>query len=234
MTVTRPSERTGDARRHQCCVRGVIDPELVAEHLAAVLADARRRPQGRVLCGITGGGDRAGVRDRMAPLGVSPDAVVDVAPVRLLTEGLPYRRSAIAVVLDAEPRDVAERYRDPEFAQRLVAVVADAVVEGGIVVCPAKEWEVQDLAREAGCRVAVFSAADDVTARDAKVASAVARVREGRIVLEVGESTEDAGEVTGGATPAVQVAAALAARALRGMEDDDGEAERDGAAAGRR
>jgi hypothetical protein len=115
-------------------------------------------------------------------------------------------------------------------------VVADVVVEGGIVVCPAKEWEVQELAREAGCRVAVFSAADDVTVRDARVAAAVAQVRGGRIVLEVGDSTEDAGELTDDAAPAVQVAAALAARALKGVlaDVDEGEVERDGAAVERR
>ena len=211
--------------------RATVDAAL-AELTALAAGPDDPRPSRRVLCGITGGGDRAGVRDRMAALGVSTDQVVDVAPACLLTEGLTYRRSEIAVVLDAEPDDVAERYRDPELAQRLVSVVADVVVDGGIVVCPAKEWEVQDLAREAGCRVAIFSAADDVTARDAKVASAVARVRKGRIVLEIGDSTEDAGELTDAAAPAVQVAAALAVRALKGvMEDvDEGEVERDGAA----
>jgi hypothetical protein len=203
----------------------------VAELAALATGPDEPRPTGRVRCGVTGGGDRAGVRDRMAALGVSPDAVVDVSPASLLTEGLPYRRSTVAVVLDADPGDVPPRYRDPEMAQRLVSVVADAVPEGGIVVCPAKEWEVQELARDAGCRVAVFSAGDDVTARDAKVAAAVARVRGGRIVLEVGDATEDAGALAEGATPAAQVAAALAASALRGVEQaDEGAAERDGAA----
>ena len=89
-----------------------------------------------------------------------------------------------------------------------------------MAVCPAKEWEVQDLARDAGCRVAVFSAADDVTARDARRASAVAQVRDGRIVLELEGTTEDAGEIEDGASPAAQVAAALAARALRETEMD--------------
>jgi hypothetical protein len=204
----------------------------VAELAALAAEPDAPRPTRRVLCGITGGGDRAGVRARLAALGVSSDEVVELSPGDLLNEGLPYGRSTVAVILDAEPEDVPERYLDPELARRLVAVVADAVDDGGIVVCPAKEWEVQDLAREAGCRVAVFSAADDVTARDAKVASAVAQVRGGRIVLEVGGTTEDAGALAGDATPAAQVAAALAARALRGMarDADEGAAERDGAA----
>jgi hypothetical protein len=211
--------------------RATVDAAL-AELVALAASPDAPRPSRRVLCGVTGGGDRAGVRDRLAALGVPPGEVVALAPASLLNEGLPYGRSTVAVVLDAEPDDVPERYRDPELARRLVAVVADAVPENGIVVCPAKEWEVQDLAREAGCRVAVFSAADDVTARDARVASAVAQVRGGRIVLEVGGTTEDGGALAGDAAPVAQVAAALAARALRGMAGDawEGAAERDGTA----
>jgi cyanophycin synthetase len=209
--------------------RASVDAALA--ELAALAAEPDLpRPSRRVLCGITGGGDRAGVRDRMAALGVPADGVVELSPGYLLNEGLPYGRSTVAVILDAEPDDVPERYRDPELARRLVSVVADGVVDDGIVVCPAKDWEVQDLAREAGCRVAVFSAADDVTRRDAKVASAVAQVRGGRIVLEVGGTTEDAGELADGAAPGAQVAAALAARALRGVAADaEGATERDGA-----
>ncbi|SOD03554.1 cyanophycin synthetase [bacterium JGI 053] len=215
--------------------RATVDA-AVAELAALAGEPDAPRPSRRVLCGVTGGGDVDGVRDRMAALGVSPGEVVALSPGVLLNEGLPYGRSAVAVVLDAEPNDVPERYRDPELARRLVSVVADAVPEGGIVVCPAHDWGVQDLAREAGCRVAVFSAADDVTARDAKVASAVAQVRGGRIVLEIGGTTEDGGALAGGATPEAQVAAALAVRALRGMAGNAGEgaAERDGAAAEQR
>lgn len=168
-----------------------------------------------VLCGITGGGDRAGVRDEMVRRGVSQrELVVDLAPSYLLNAGLAYSRSEIAVVLDADVGDVPERYREAEMARRLVAVAADAVRENGIVVCPAKEWEIQELARDAGCRVAVFSADDDVTERDARVAHAVAFVRDGRIVMEMGGAPEDAGPVTGDASPAAQVAAALAVRSL--------------------
>jgi cyanophycin synthetase len=169
----------------------------------------------RVLCGITGGGDRGGVRDEMVRRGVSQrELVVDVAPSFLLNAGLPYSRSDIAVVLNAELGDVPERYQDPELARRLVAVLADAVPEGGIVVCPAKEWEVQDMARDAGCRVAVFSTRDNVTARDSRVAHAVALVRDGRILVELEGVTTDAGELEGDAQPAAQVAAALAVRSL--------------------
>jgi cyanophycin synthetase len=192
-----------------------------------------------VLCGITGGGDRAGVRDEMVRRGVSQrELVVDMAPSYLLNAGLPYARSDIAVILDAAPADVPERYRDPEMARRLVGVVADAVPRDGIVVCPAKEWDVQDMARDAGCRVAVFSTADDVTERDARVAHAVAFVRDGRIVLELPGSTEDGGALEGDATPAAQVAAALAVVSLDELqpviEDDSArDGERDGVGAER-
>ena len=169
----------------------------------------------RVLCGVTGGGDRAGFRDALVARGISaPERVVDLAPSYLLNAGLPYARSEIAVILDAAVADVPERYREPEMARRLVSVVADAVVRDGIVVCPAKEWEVQELARDARCRVAVFSDADDVRERDARVAHAVAYPRDGRIVLELCGTVEDAGPLDGSASVAAQVAAALAARSL--------------------
>ncbi|HYH80751.1 MAG TPA: hypothetical protein VEX86_13190 [Longimicrobium sp.] len=189
----------------------------------------------RVLCGITGGGDRSGVRDEMVRRGVSQrELVVDVAPSFLLNAGLPYSRSDIAVVLDAEPGDVPERYQDPEMARRLVSVLADAVPEGGIVVCPAKEWEVQDMARDAGCRVAVFSTRDNVTDRDTRVAHAVALVRDGRIVVELEGVSRDAGELEGDAQPAAQVAAALALGSLdelrAGLEPAGERAESDAAA----
>jgi len=183
----------------------------------AALAETPDVPELRqqVLCGITGGGDRAGVRDELVRRGLSQrERVVDVAPSYLLNAGLPYSRSDIAVVLDAELSDVPERYREAELARKLVSVLADAVPEDGIVVCPAREWEVQDLARDAGCRVAVFSTGDDVTERDARVAHAVAQVRDGRIVVELEGVTHDAGELEGGASVAAQVAAALAVRSL--------------------
>ncbi len=218
---------------------GELDRAAVDFALAelAALAESPAVPalQQHVLCGIAGGGDRAGVRDGMVRRGLGQgELVVDLAPSYLLNAGLPYARSDIAVVLDAEPGDVPERYRDPELARRLVSVPADAVVEDGIVVCPAKEWEIQDIARDAGCRVAIFSTGDDVTERDARVAHAVAFVREGRIVMELAGSTEDGGEVEGGASPAAQVAAALAVRSLRELETETGERQADGAAVGER
>ncbi|HEU4452064.1 MAG TPA: hypothetical protein VFR81_03355 [Longimicrobium sp.] len=183
-----------------------------------------------VLCGITGGGERAEVRAEMVRRGIDGgELVVDVAPAYLLNAGLPYARSRIAVVLDAEPADVPDRYREPELARRLVSVLADAVARDGIVVCPAREWEVQDLARDAGCRVAIFATDDRVTERDSRVAHAVAMVRDGRIVFECGGTSTDGGEIVDGVSPAAQVAAALAVMSLE-EPSPEREVERDGAA----
>jgi cyanophycin synthetase len=183
----------------------------------AALAEAPDVPALRqhVLCGITGGGARGAARDEMVRRGVSQrELIVDLAPAYLLNAGLPYSRSDIAVVLDAELADVPPRYREPELARRLVSIPADAVARDGIVVCPAAEWEVQDAARDVGCRVAVFATDDRLTERDTRVAHAVAFVREGRIVIECCGEVDDAGPLEGDSPPAAQVAAALAVRSL--------------------
>lgn len=170
----------------------------------------------RVLCGITGGGERAAVRDEMLRRGIDDhELIVDVAPSYILNAGLPYARSEIAVILDSDVQDVPERYREEERNLQLVSVMADAVARDGIVVLPGREWEVQDMARHAGCRVAVFSELDAVPARDARVAHSVAMVRDGRIVIETGGELSDAGPLVDGAGRAAQVAAALAVHSLR-------------------
>jgi hypothetical protein len=170
----------------------------------------------RVLCGITGGGERTAVRDEMLRRGIGEDElIVDVAPSYILNAGLPYARSEIAVILDSDVQDVPDRYRQEERNLQLVSVLADAVERDGIVVLPGREWEVQDMARRAGCRVAVFSELDAVPARDTRVAHSVAMVRDGRIVIETGGELSDAGALMEGADRAAQVAAALAVHSLR-------------------
>ena len=166
----------------------------------------------RVLCGITGGTGRGETRAALIARGGcdADELIIDVAPSYLLQAGLPYSRSEIAIVLDASPTDVPERYREPERARRLVAVVADGVRRDGVVVVPAKEWEVQDLVRDADCRVAVFATDDDITRRDKKVARAAAWVARGRIVIEHLDRISDGGPLDPDAHPAPQVAAALA------------------------
>jgi cyanophycin synthetase len=205
--------------------RALAGTLTTVEHAVAELAALAETPdvpalRQRVLCAITGGAGRGETRDEIARRGcLAPNGeaglIVDVAPSYILYQGLPYSRSDLAIVLDAQPTDVPERYRDPERARRLVGVVADAVPGGGVVIVPAKEWEVQDMARDAGCRVAVFATDDDVTVRDEKVARAVALADGGRIVLEHGGRTEDGGPLRDDAPAAAQVAAALALFTMR-------------------
>lgn len=179
----------------------------------AALAKTQDVPdlQQRVLCGITGGAGRSEARAEMIRRGVPESKlIVDVSPSYILQAGLPYARSEMAVVLDDEPRDVPERYQDPERAAQLVSVVADAVYRGGLVVAPAKAWEVQDRARDQDCVIAVFAADDDVTERDEKHARAVALVERGRILVDTDGTARDAGPLREDLPAASQVAAALA------------------------
>ena len=196
---------------------GTLGPiEYATEELAA-LAQTPDVPriQQHVLCGITGGSNRTETRDEMVGRGFgNGELIVDVSPAYLLQVGLPYSRSDVAIVLDSVLTDVPERYRDEERAQRLVATVADAVSRGGIVVVPAKDWEVQDLVRDAGCRVAIFAPDADITRRDRKVARAAAYCDGGRIIIETRRASTDAGPLSNDLPAAAQSAAALAAFTL--------------------
>ena len=148
----------------------------------------------------------------------SDELIVDVSPVFLLQAGLPYSHSSIAIVMDTNLADVPERYREEERAQRLMATVADAVDRGGVVIVPAKEWEVQDKVRAAGCRVAIFAPDANVTRRDRKVARAVAMVVDGRIIVETRGKKEDLGPMRDDAPATSQVAGALAAYTLTELQ----------------
>ena len=136
---------------------------------------------------------------------------MDVAPGYLLQVGLPYSRSDIAIVMDAELNDIPERFQRRDRARRLVSGVADAVPEDGIVIVPAKEWEIQDMVRDAGCRVSIFATDNDVTPRDKKVARACATVEGRRIMIEQLDDIIEAGWLHDKAPIAAQVAATLAA-----------------------
>jgi hypothetical protein len=168
-----------------------------------------------VLCGITGGGDRAAVRDEMMRRGVEGTSIIDIAPSRILDEGLSYARSEVAVVLDAEVRDVPPRYREQQRALQLVSVLADGVEHGGIVVVPAAEAGLQALVLDARRRVAVFSPDDAVPAAAARAAHAVGTVRGGRIVVETEGRAMDGGGLWSGVDAGAQVGASLAAFVLR-------------------
>jgi len=109
---------------------------------------------------------------------------------------------------------VPEYYKVRRRAERLVSVVADAVPEGGIVIAPAKSWEIQDLARDAGCRVAIFATDNDVTSKDKKVARAAAMVEDRRIIIEEFDKSFEVGWIHDKAPIDAQVAATLAAFTL--------------------
>ena len=187
-----------------------IEPALAELRALAALPAPESQPA-HVLCGITGGALRAETRAELARRGVGAedDLVVDVAPAYILQAGLPYAHSDTAIILDDEPNDVPERYRDRERAARLVAVVADAVIDGGVVIAPATAWDVQDRVRDACCRVAVFATDATMTARDKKVAVAAAWVENDTIVIEHGETLLDRGALIPDVPAAAQVAAAL-------------------------
>jgi len=197
-----------------------LDPEHV-EHATRELTSLAQTPDvpsphGRVCCGISGGAGRAETRDEMVRRGVDAEQlIIDVAPSYLLQAGLPYSRSDIAIVLDSDLHDVPGRYQERERAQRLVGIVIDGVRRGGYAIIPAKEWEIQDYAREEGCRVAIFATDDDVTRRDKKVARAVALVSDNRILIDHDDEITDAGVLRPADSAAPQVAGALAAITLQ-------------------
>ena len=195
-----------------------VDHAVAELSALAALPDVPALRQ-HVLCGITGGSDRAATRDEIVRRGfASAELIVDVSPAFLLQAGLPYSRSDIAIVMDTQLTDVPERYREEERAQRLMATVADAVERNGIVIVPAKEWEVQDKVREAGCRVAIFATDSNVTRRDRKVARSVAMVVDDRIVVHTHGDRTDLGAVRTDAPIAAQVAGALAAFTLNELQ----------------
>ena len=168
----------------------------------------------RVFCGITGGGARAETQQelvrRLEALGERDPLVIDASPAYLLQAGLPYSSAEMAIILDENPNDVPERYREIDHARKLLSIVADAVRTDGVVICPAKAWELQDYAREEDLRVAIFRTDDDITRRDQRVAMAVARVRDGEIWLERCGDPRSAGSLRHDLPAEAQVAAALA------------------------
>jgi len=115
----------------------------------------------------------------------------------------------MAIILDENPTDVPERYRETDNARKLLSIVTDAVRTDGVVICPAKAWELQDYARDQDLRVAIFRTDEDVTRRDQRVAMAVGRVRGGEIWLERCGDPRSAGTLRDDIPAEAQVAAAL-------------------------
>jgi hypothetical protein len=175
--------------------------------------------QTSVMCGITGGDGRVETQGeltaRLAARGVENPLIVDVSPAFLLQQGAPYTRSDMSIILDTTLRDVPERYQEREMARRLVNILVDTTKSGGIVICPAKAWEIQDYARDEECRVAIFATHNDITRRDQRSAMAVAGVRDGEIWLERCGDPESAGPLKPDIPASAQVASALADYVLR-------------------
>jgi cyanophycin synthase-like protein len=197
-----PAEVTAAVRELEALARTPEAPPLTQRVLAAVTGDFGRTECVALLHDTLGDDDQT--------------LIVDVAPSFILEQGLPYARSALAIILDAKPSDVPPRYREPERARRLVATLIDAVPRRGFVVCPADEPELQEEIRREGCLVAVFCTNGDIDARVLEVATAVGRVRDGSIWLEHCGDAECAGPLRPDVPPPAQVAAALAAYVRRG------------------
>ena len=167
----------------QRAFQGTLDSvaHAVAELHAIAMTPTLPPLRQRVRCGITGGTARS--RDALGALGVGggmhtasaegEHLVIDVSPMYILEAGLPYSHADVAVILDATLTDVPERYRDPERAARLVAVMADAVPTHGYVVCPSDAYYVHDLVRNAERQIVPFTQEDDPAER-ARQAAAVA------------------------------------------------------------
>jgi len=190
------------------------------DHAVSELSALARTPQPplivqHVLCGITGGHHRAETRSELVTRAAGADGlIVDVSPSYMLQAGLPYSRSDIAIILDTELTDVPERFQLARRARRLLSVVADAVPEKGVVIVPAKEWELQDLVRDAGCRVSIFATDDNVTMKDKKVSRACATVDGRRIMIEQLDTVVEGGWLHDKAPVEAQVVATLAAFTL--------------------
>jgi hypothetical protein len=207
--------------------------ELVHSALEELIALGRTRnipaPQHEVFCGIVGSGARAETRRelgaRMRRAGWTDAPIVEFSPAYLLLAGLPYSRSAMAIVLDTTPDDVPRRYQDQAQAERLMGVLVDAIPRGGILICPATAHALRDYAREREVSVAVFLTGDDVAseppaALSSDGATAFAFVRENRITIQHDGTLHDVGLRAHDVPVNAQLAAALGERLCRDLRCD--------------
>lgn len=200
---------------------GTLEGVEYATAELASLAETTKVPelQHKICCAITGGSGRSETRAEMLRQGFDCDKlIIEVAPSYLLQAGLSFSRADMAVVVDANLVDVPPRYAERDRAAKLMSVIADGVKRNGIVVVPAKEWEIQEMVRDAECRVAIFSTQDNVTRRDKKLARTSVWVEDRRIIIEhLGERIE-AGWLIDEANVTAQVAAATAVFSLNGLQ----------------
>lgn len=186
----------------------------------ASLAETTKVPdlKQHICCAITGGSGRSATRAEMLRQGFDcNELIIEVTPSYLLQAGLPYSRSEMAVIVDANLVDVPPRYAERDRAARLLSVVADGVKRNGIVVVPAKEWEIQEMVRDADCRLAIFSTRN-VTRRDKKLARTAVWAEDRRILIEhLGERIEG-GWLRDDADITAQLAAMAAVFSLKQLQ----------------
>jgi hypothetical protein len=193
----------------------------------ASLAETTKVPdlRQRICCAITGGSGRSETRAEMLRQGFDcNELIIEVAPSYLLQAGLPYSRSEMAVIVDANLVDVPPRYAERDRASRLLSVVADGVRRNGVVVVPAKEWEIQEMARDADCRVAIFSVRDNITRRDKKLARTAVWLDDRRIVIEHLGDRLEGGWLQDGIDVTAQLAAVTAVFSLKQLQPSGREA----------
>lgn len=205
----------------QRAFNGTLDGVEHATGELASLAETSGVPElhQRICCAITGGSGRSETRAEMLRQGFDcNELIIEVAPSYLLQAGLPFSRSDMAVIVDANLVDVPPRYAEPDRAAKLMSVVADGVKRNGIVVVPAKEWEIQEMVRDADCRVAIFSTQDNVTRRDKKLARTSVWLEDRRIVIEHLGERVDGGWLLNDSNVTAQIAAATAVFSLKEVQ----------------
>jgi hypothetical protein len=146
------------------------------------------------------------------------ESIVEVPPLAILETGLPYSQSRIAVILDARPREVPSRYREPDRARQLVSVLADAVVSDGVVVVPSDDIPLRAAVRRAGRRIALYGPAGDLARTEGEDVVASADSWGGRIRVRCGDEMTDAGPLSRDSPLSAQVVGALAACLLREVD----------------
>jgi hypothetical protein len=188
--------------------------DAVEELRAIAASPAPPLSERHVSVAITGGEARGETLCELARRGLSVENVVDVAPARILAEGLPFSSCDIAIILDATLTDVPYRYREADNARKLVTVLCDAASEGGILVAPAAEREIHEYACSQGCRLALFSLVECAAMSGGHVVGS-ASIFEDRIrITQPGSRAIDAGMVRADAPVNAQLAAALGAAVL--------------------
>jgi hypothetical protein len=186
-----------------------VDGALLELRLLARQPDPVR-PRPRIWCAVTGSTDRATVRNHLRTLRRPDGPVLDVEPAYILHAGLPYAASDLAIILDADPAGVPERFRHPEPYRKLLAVVAEAVEPEGTVIVAAEDLDLQESVRQAKRAVALFTAGSATSAGAAHDARATAVVRHGEVRVERRGELIGRVPLTGRLPPAAEAATTLA------------------------